>query len=51
MTQSKLADFFGVTRPSLSRAIGELEKEKLITADRNKIKILDKQLLINLSNR
>jgi CRP/FNR family transcriptional regulator, dissimilatory nitrate respiration regulator len=50
MTQSKLADFFGVTRPSLNRAIGELKKEKAITADRNQIKILNKQMLINLSN-
>jgi CRP/FNR family transcriptional regulator, dissimilatory nitrate respiration regulator len=51
MTQSKLADFFGVTRPSLSRAIGVLEKEKVITTERNQITILNKQMLLNLSNR
>src|SRR5664279_6534483 len=27
MTQSNLADFFGVTRPSIARALGELEDE------------------------
>jgi CRP/FNR family transcriptional regulator, dissimilatory nitrate respiration regulator len=48
---SRLADFFGVTRPSLGRAIAELERERIIQADRNQIKILNKMKLIELSNR
>jgi CRP/FNR family transcriptional regulator, dissimilatory nitrate respiration regulator len=51
VTQAKLADFFGVTRPSLGRAIAELEKEGIIQAVRNQIQILNKQKLIELSNR
>ncbi len=48
MTQSDLADFFGVTRPSIARAIGELEKERYIEAKGKNIKILDKEGLANL---
>lgn len=51
ITQSKLADFFGVTRPSLSRAIRELEKDRIIEAERNRIKILNKQKLSEISDR
>ena len=29
-TQQELSEFFGVTRPSLARALGEMEKEGLI---------------------
>ncbi len=43
MTQNDLADFFGVARPSVSRAIGELEQEGLIEAAGKKIRILNKQ--------
>ena len=43
MTQNELADFFGVARPSVARAIGELEEERLIVAERKKIKILDRK--------
>jgi CRP/FNR family transcriptional regulator, dissimilatory nitrate respiration regulator len=51
VTQAKLADFFGVTRPSLGRAIAELGSEGIILADRNHIQILNKQKLIELSIR
>ncbi len=51
VTHSKLADFFGTTRPSLGRTIAELKNEKIIEVHRNKIKILDKQKLSELSNR
>ena len=42
MTQNDLADFFGVARPSVARAIGELEEAGLITAKGKSIKILNK---------
>ncbi len=32
MTQTDLADYFGVARPSLARALKELEDEKMIEA-------------------
>jgi CRP/FNR family transcriptional regulator, dissimilatory nitrate respiration regulator len=41
-TQNDLADFFGVARPSIARAIGEMEVEGLIEANGKNIKILDK---------
>jgi CRP-like cAMP-binding protein len=44
----ELAELFGVTRPSLSRAIGDLEKRNLIKAERKTIKILDRESLSNL---
>lgn len=49
-SQGQLAEMFGVTRPSLARALGEMAQEGLIEVDRRYIKILDKakmnQLLI-----
>jgi CRP/FNR family transcriptional regulator, dissimilatory nitrate respiration regulator len=42
MTQNDLADFFGVARPSVARALGELEDEGYIVADNKNIRILDK---------
>jgi CRP-like cAMP-binding protein len=42
-TQNDLADFFGVARPSVGRAIHELEEEGYILADRKEIKILDRE--------
>ncbi len=48
MTQNDLAEFFGVTRPSIARAIGELEDEGLIQTKGKHVNILDKQGLTNL---
>jgi CRP-like cAMP-binding protein len=48
MTQNDLADFFGVTRPSIARAISELEKDKLIEAKGRNIRIIDKEGLGDL---
>jgi len=45
MTQNDLADFFGVARPSVARALGEMEEEGLIEAKGKNIKILDKKHL------
>jgi CRP-like cAMP-binding protein len=49
-TQNELADFFGVTRPSLARAIAELEAEGILHAERKEITILDKEKLNKLLN-
>jgi len=40
-TQSDLADFFGVARPSIARALGEMEDEGMIKADGKLIVIVD----------
>jgi len=42
MTQNDLADFFGVARPSVARALGELQHDGYIKADKKDIRILDK---------
>ena len=49
MTQNDLADFFGVARPSVARAIGELEDDGYIMTDRKEIRILDKTGLGSLT--
>jgi CRP/FNR family transcriptional regulator, dissimilatory nitrate respiration regulator len=48
MTQSDLADFFGVARPSVARALGDLEEEGYLEAKGKNIKILNKKGLENL---
>jgi CRP/FNR family transcriptional regulator, dissimilatory nitrate respiration regulator len=48
MTQNDLADFFGVARPSVSRALGELEQEGFIEAAGKNITILNKKGLAGL---
>lgn len=40
-SQSQLAELFGVTRPSIGRAIGELNLEGIIRAEGKKVEILD----------
>jgi CRP-like cAMP-binding protein len=47
-SQTELADYFGVTRPSLARTLAEMEDEGIIRADRREITILDKNKLNNL---
>jgi CRP-like cAMP-binding protein len=49
MTQNDLADFFGVARPSVARALGELEEEGLLIAKGKNIKIIDKKGLGDLT--
>lgn len=44
-SHAKLADLFGVTRPSLTRELRELDKEKIILAEGRQINILDKNRL------
>lgn len=43
MTQTELADYFGVARPSVGRALGEMEKEGYIEAHGKNIRLLDKK--------
>lgn len=47
-TQVELAEFFGVTRPSLARAIGEMVSGGLIETNKKEIIIIDKARLIQL---
>jgi CRP-like cAMP-binding protein len=47
-TQQELADFFGVARPSLARALKDLENDGLIISKGKSIEILDVQGLRNL---
>lgn len=50
MTQNDLAEFFGVTRPSIGRAFGELEDEGLIFKKGKHLKILDRKGLTELTD-
>lgn len=48
VSQSKLAELFGVTRPSLARAIRDMHNDKLILADAKNIQILNTYELYEL---
>lgn len=50
MKQDDLAEFFGVARPSVARALGEMEEEGLIEAKGRNIKVLDKTGLEGLTS-
>ena len=47
-TQDQLAEYFGVTRPSLARTIRKMKDEGLIEIHRKEIKILDKNYLVKI---
>lgn len=47
-TQHSLAEFFGVSRPSLAREMYNMQDDGLIEVNRKQIKILDKNRLIQL---
>jgi CRP-like cAMP-binding protein len=49
MTQTDLADYFGVARPSLSRALKEMEDDRLIEAQGKMIRVLDRKKLVELT--
>lgn len=49
-TQQQLADLFGVTRPSLARVFGEMQKEELIKIENKTVTLLDKKALNELIN-
>lgn len=50
-TQTSLADLFGVTRPSLSRTIQEMEKQNIINWSRDRIVIKDLKKLNTILGR
>lgn len=47
-TQQQLADLFGVTRPSLARVFGEMQKEGLIRITNKTVTLMDKKALNDL---
>ncbi len=47
-SQTELADFFGVTRPSLARTLARMEEEGMIRTKRREITILNREKLNNL---
>jgi CRP-like cAMP-binding protein len=47
-TQQQLADLFGVTRPSLARVMGEMQRDGIIRADRRIIFLVDRDKLNQL---
>lgn len=48
-TQNDLADFFGVARPSIARALGEMEEQGIIRANGKSIQILEIKRLSELT--
>lgn len=48
LSQAQLAEFFGVTRPALARAMGEMDQEGFIEVTRRSVRILDKQKMNDL---
>jgi CRP/FNR family transcriptional regulator, dissimilatory nitrate respiration regulator len=49
MTQNELADYFGVTRPSVARVLGELGDEGYIETKGKSILIIDREGLADLT--
>jgi CRP/FNR family transcriptional regulator, dissimilatory nitrate respiration regulator len=50
LTQNSLAEQFGVARPSLARALGEMAEEGMISVDRKVVRILDRKRLREVGN-
>lgn len=49
-TQQQLADLFGVTRPSLARVFGDMQKEGLINISNKTVKLVNREKLSELIN-
>lgn len=49
ITQSEIAEYFGVARPSINRVIREMEDEGIIRTNGRQIKIIDKKKLADLT--
>ncbi|MFV0468335.1 MAG: Crp/Fnr family transcriptional regulator [Dysgonomonas sp.] len=47
-SQQTLSEYFGVSRPSLSRELANMVKDNLILVDKKQIKITDREKLIQL---
>jgi len=48
-THQELADMFGVTRPSLSRAIGQIAETGILMSHKSHFKIIDKKRLMEIA--
>lgn len=48
-TQNDLADFFGVARPSVARALGDMEEDGYLLVQGKRIKILDRKGLLEMT--
>ncbi|KAB2871060.1 MAG: Crp/Fnr family transcriptional regulator [Bacteroidales bacterium] len=48
-SHQELAEFFGVTRPSLARVFADMEAEGIITVDRREITIINKSKLMDMT--
>ena len=48
LSQKELAEFFGVARPSLARALGDMEKDGIIDVKRREVTIIDKNRLVEI---
>jgi CRP/FNR family transcriptional regulator, dissimilatory nitrate respiration regulator len=48
-TQQELADYFGVTRPSLARALGGLQDDSILKVKNREVEIVDRKALIKLT--
>ncbi len=49
-TQQQLADLFGVTRPSLARVFGDMQKEGLISISNKTVKLVNREKLSEFIN-
>ncbi len=47
-TQTQLAEYFGVQRPSLARTLGDMIREELISLYKRELKVLDRRKLENM---
>ena len=47
-TQKELADYFGVTRPALARAIGEMKRDGIVDAKGKSIEIINREKMLKL---
>lgn len=50
LTQNDLAEQFGVARPSLARALGEMAEEGIVSVDRKMVRIIDRKRLREVGN-
>jgi len=48
-TQQQLSEYFGVARPSLARALGGMETEKLVIVKNREVTILNRPALVELT--
>ncbi len=49
LTQNELADYFGVARPSVGRALGQMEVEDIIKVNAKIIRIINRKKLMDLT--